>query len=128
MFIREQTKEYEKLVKRGQYSKAKKIKLAKPNQQKTLQIFYYEIQLKKESMRHLMSIQDAQEFQNEYQVWDPKLKDMVFLKFGIEKDEYNNAANCHKLMEMEEVQAKMQEIEDMMDQDPNFRERAMMAL
>ena len=79
-------------------------------------------------MRHLMSIQDPIDFQNEYQVWDPKLKDMVFLKFGIEKDEYNNAANCHKLMEMEEVQAKMQEIEDMMDKDPDFRARAMAAL
>lgn len=50
-----------------------------------------------------------------------ELEDRIFLKFEVEKDDYNHAINQHRLRENQTVQEKLGQIEDMVDDE--FKER-----
>ena len=52
---------------------------------------------------------------------EQKLEDLIFLKFGVEKDDYNHAINIHKLKEDMKVQEKLRQIEEMVTDE--FQER-----
>ena len=44
-----------------------------------------------------MDIEDNNELREEHTIMEQKLEDKIFLKFGVEKDDYNHAINIHKL-------------------------------
>ena len=76
---------------KGRHRLADKLapKKPPPSRKDTIRIFEYEIQLKKKSLEELMSIEDDGELQIEHQVWEQRLGDEIYLRFGVEKDDYN---------------------------------------
>ena len=57
------------------------------------------------------------QLQAEYAVQEALLSDRIFLKYGVEKEEYNKAIMEHKLKDDPKVQRKLNEIDSMVDED-----------
>ena len=81
-----------------------------------MQIFQYELKLKVDSIRTLNSTPEA-DLQFEYAVQEALLSDKIYLKFGVEKEEYNNAVIDHKLKDDPSVQLQLSAIDEMVDED-----------
>ena len=68
-----------------------------------------------------MRIQSDQELRQQHEFMQQELEDRIYLKFNVEKDDYNHAINVHRLRESQQVQEKLEQIEDMVDEP--FKER-----
>ena len=68
-----------------------------------------------------MRITDNDQLKQQHEFMQQELEDRIFLKFEVEKDDYNHAINQHRLRENQTVQEKLGQIEDMVDDE--FKER-----
>lgn len=68
------------------------------SRQKTLDVFKYEQELIREYMDELDRTKDI-DFYSVYFVWQTKMVDLLFLNFGVEKEDYQIAFTHHKLGE-----------------------------
>ena len=77
--------------------------------------------MKRTILTKLMQIESDMELKQQHEFMQQELEDRIYLKFNVEKDDYNHAINLHRLRESQQVQEKLSQIEEMVGED--FKER-----
>ena len=76
----------------------------------------FELECKRDSIV-MLNQTSPDNIQQEYTIQEALLQDKIFLKFGIEKEEYSRAIDKHKLKDDLSVQMQLDEINSMINEE-----------
>lgn len=96
MHVRKQEKMANRLKTAGQTEEARKLKPKQLSRRDTLRIFQYERHLKIDSIKALDQSSESQ-MEKQFLIQEAIISDKIYMKYGVERDEYNKAVVDHNL-------------------------------